>query len=325
MRIENQSTFNALLITLDRSTSQRYATVIIKSTYDLDAHGQLLHSHAQQPILTSGLATDYGLFHGEKFPHKVGVDVCVLGTVRREQAVDRATVRLRVGERSWEIAVIGDRIWEDGPDDTLRPSVPAKWTEMTLSYAHAYGGNEVLNETEAVLWGANPLGRGHYLTREQARGRKLANLEDPNSPVETWTPEGKVVGWAPYPSFWSLRSLAEVIVDDKTGAIREVRPGLFNHAHPEMVLDHLDYGTLIQLEGLGVNDLDFVVPPPPASVKVVLGTKETRVEAPVDGIFIWADERKLVITQRGRFTYRYEPYEERKAVVYVNEEPGGSA
>jgi hypothetical protein len=48
-------------------------------------------------------------------------------------------------------------------------------------------------------------------------------------------------------------------------------------------------------------------------VRVVIGNEARAVEAPIDGLFLWADERKLVVTQRARFRYTRRP-EELRAV-----------
>ena len=76
------------------------------------------------------------------------------------------------------IAVFGDRDWID-QDSQLVATDPQPFTSMPLTYENAYGGKVKLEEGDLPC-APNPMGKGYYLTAEQAHGQPLPNLEDPD-------------------------------------------------------------------------------------------------------------------------------------------------
>ena len=46
-----------------------------------------------------------------------------------------------------------------------------------------------------------------------------------------------------------------------------------------------------------------------------------KVDAPIDGLFLWVDERKLVVTQRARFRYSRRPEELRQIRIQPTKSP----
>jgi hypothetical protein len=106
-----------------------------------------------------------------------------------------------------------------------------------------------------------------------------------------------------------------VLVDGENYLVRSVDPGIFNHAHPDLVLDELTPGTRITVEGLSEKDFVVAVPEEPTEVEVRIGDRARVVAAPIDGVFIWTEERKVVVTQRARFDYVFRREELRQAVV----------
>lgn len=320
MRLRNETPFD-VKIQIAAPRRERLASVIIKSTYDWRADGRATLAAEQMPLITRYLATVYGVFHGEMFFKKQGADVCVLGTVKRSKPVTQTRVHLAVGARRFTLDVWGDRVWQRAADGQLRPSAPVPFTEMPLSYERALGGHRRFEDGSEVLFANNPSGRGHYVREDQAENQPLPNLEVAGvAPLRTWSDVTPAAGWGPYPSFWGLRAAASVDVDVATQAVTQVRPSLFNHAHPDLVLDALPRGELIRLDALTEEPLQVRVPEPPAQVSVQVGSEWKSVAAPLDGVFLWCDDGKVVVTQRARFAYVASPEERREVRVNLNVE-----
>lgn len=314
MRLVKASPFQADVLRLDVGRPEIPAVAIVKTTFDLDPSGRLSLAAEQMPLIKQALTTPFGIFHGEYYFKKEGADLCVLGTVRRSRPVEEARVRLTVGPRAWELLVRGDRRWRRsaGGRDHLIPSRPQPFTELPLDYAHAFGG-QIAGGDVAAGYAANPQGRGYYQTATEAEHQPLPNIEAPDVDVTaTWRPEARrPVGWGPYPNFWALRGETAVGSDPKTNQVVSLSPSLFNHAHPDLILEAARPGDVIAIEGLLEEPLHFRTPAPPASVLVKIGATELLVDAPIDGLFLWVDERKLVVTQRARFRYERRPKEQR--------------
>jgi hypothetical protein len=317
VKVVNHSPFHAIIQVADLLTPELPAVVIIKSTIDFDDEGRLGISAQQMPLSPDPLETPFGELHGELFFKKRGVDLCVLGTVTRAQPVRYAQLRLRVGDRwTHELWAIGDRRWVDtGAGLVASEAVP--FTQLPLGYSHAYGGRVEFNGQTATN-PENPIGRGYYEEPEQARNGLLPNIELAAGPhVRHWKDAAKVVGWGPYPSYWQLRAARNVEVDSEQYSVTRVDPGIFNHAHPDLVFEELPSGTPIVIEGMRETAIRLWVPKPPAAVEVQVGDELRQIPAPIDGLFLWTDVRKLVITQRARFDYVFVPDQLRQAIVRV--------
>lgn len=316
MRLDNESPFQAVVQVADLLEPELRGVVIIKSTFDLLDDGRLVVSEEPMPLVLDRLQTPYGELHGELFFKKQGADLCVLGTVRRAAPVTEAWLRLIVGDRVDELVVYGDRYWlprMHGPG--LEPSPPRPFSELPLSYHHAYGGSAEYNGMQVAL-SDNPIGLGYYLTPQQAERNKLPNIEPARGRrIREWSDPGQIVGWGPYPMYWGLRGRTSVDVDDDSKMVSKIHPRLFNHAHPGLMLPELVPGQPIVIEGLREQPWRLFVPPLPAEAELQLGSHTSPVPAPIDGLFLWLDAGKVVVTQRARFGYEMHPNEVRRVVV----------
>lgn len=304
MDILNSSGFEMEVARTDLGQGEVVSVAIVKATFDVDANGGLKPSSEPMPLVKQALETPFGVFHSEYFFKKQGVDLCVLGTLQRAKPVAEARVRMMCGDRTWELSVHGDRRWIRARPDRLTPSRPQPFTTMPLGYSKAFGG-QIPFADMSVGYPPNPQGRGYYRTIKEAENQPLPNIEDAHWPgAPYWVPdEVPPPGWGPYPNFWAMRAKAGVIVDAKTGALQSVQPALFNHAHPDLVLNAITAGDWIVIDGMLEKRVQVRIPGPPAAIEFALGGEARAVEAPIDGVFFWVDARKLVITQRGRFQY----------------------
>ena len=302
MQLQNHTAYPARLLKLERDEAVQ-AVVIVKATYALAGAGQLRSDAAQLPILADRLETPFGWFHGEHFIRKEGVDLMVLGTVRRARPVTEVQVTAHLGAHSGALRVMGDRRWQTQGERELVPGAPRPFTEMPLSYARAYGGAAKFNE-EDVVWPDNPVGVGHYLTREQALGHPLPNVEAARGPhIRRWEDQPIVAGWGPYPMFWGLRAREGVEVDAEAMRLKRLRARLNNNANPSLIAAAARPGDAVSLEGLRETPLRFSLPDETPHVHVQTGDQHALVQGAIDTVTIWADEERVSLTHRVHFTY----------------------
>jgi hypothetical protein len=316
VKLTNDTGAVAYLHAVDLLEPELPAVVIVKKTYALGAGGLLSTAGDPLPLVVDQMVTDYGYFHGELFFRKRGVDVCVLGTARFDAPVRTARLRLEVGP-SWshQIDLVGDRVWARDHRGDLVPTAPAPFQEMPLGYARAFGGVAQVNGDD-VQWPDNPLGRGYYETPDAAVGQPLPNIEPAGTPAHRrWDTRVPVAGWGPYPMYWGLRGQRAVKVDATTGDIQEIAPELFNHAHPDLILDAVDAGATVRVTGLRGAPIAFSVPRERPRVEVRVGDAVSDTLGALDGVFLWADADRVVVTWRARFRYAVRPEELRGAVL----------
>jgi hypothetical protein len=287
--------------------------VLIKATYDLDGDGRSWSVAADPfPLTTETIETPHGVFHGDVHPPHDGVDLAILGTVRRSRPVREAVLTLRVAALVSQLRVLGDRTWRRA-GARLAPSAPEFFTEMPLSYARAYGG-QADQDGGDVPWPDNPKGVGYYLSEEQALGRPLPNVQPfDHPPPADWREPIPVVGWAPYPNTWGLR-LREAY-EMEGGRLKRISRRLFNNAHPDLILPAVGPGETISIEGLFDRPFVCRLPNDRVTVRTMIGDEEIGPRVRIDGIYLWTDQRKLVVTHRAVFSYSVRRNEHRTTVV----------
>ena len=317
MELANGTPFPARLLRFQRAEDAPVdGALVVKGTFEQEAGRRWVPVAEQLPIVDSPLATAFGIFHGEAFMRKDGVDVGVLGTVRLPRAQRSAEVTIAVAGRRSTLMVYGDRRWVSDGKRGLVASRPEPFQEMPLSYERAYGGKTTHDYEEAV-WPDNPVGRGYYLSEQAAVGQPLANIERTASPaVRLWSDQPKVAGWGPYPCFWGLRACEAVKppaakdeIDIPTISVR-----INNNAHPDLVLPELPEAAEIQIKGLRGDDIVYAVPRFAPRLEVTVGGAViAQPPIQVDGVFVWADLGRVTVTARARFTYPYNRGEVRRA------------
>lgn len=313
MRLVNDTRAAAVLQVVNLLEPELRAVAIVKKTYELAPDGRLTEADDALSLVPDQLITDFGQFHGELFFRKRGVDLCVLGTVRLDAPVARTHVRLEWPGGSHSLRVTGDRVWTKSRTGELIPSAAAPFREMPLSYDRAYGGVARL-DGEDVAWPDNPVGRGYYETAEQAAGHPLPNIEPADHPgSRDWRTHVRVAGWGPYPMHWALRATRAVKSDPKTGAVVDVSTELFNHAHPDLIVRRLDPGAVLRLTGVLPRPVDVATPRERPIVQIAEGTTSSEAAGELDGVFIWLDAARVVMTWRARFRYAVRNEELRSA------------
>ena len=320
MHLDNQTPWPALLQQADFGTATRFAVVIWKATYQRWPDGTLTPAPDPMPITGDPVETPYGVLNGDIFLRKQGADLCVLGTLRRSRRLREEKISISCGDFRHSLRVHGDRTWTAVQrGDDLVPSAPAPFDEMELSYRRAFGGvttSEGLNAAHTD----NPVGRGYYLSRDEATGKVLPNIETVTAPpIRSWKDQPAPAGWAPYFMSWGLRAKASVALDPATGTLLNVYPSVFNNANPELVLPQIAPGAPVAMEGARDAPWTFQVPAVLGTVRVQMGEVTFAVTTRIDGVLVWLDTERVVVTQRGNFKYIVTPRQVRVATLTVGD------
>jgi hypothetical protein len=315
--LDNRTPFPARLLRFQRAEDAPIdGALVVKGTFEQDASRRWVPVGEQLPIVDSPLPTAFGIFHGEMFMRKDGVDLGVLGTVRLPRAQRSAEVTVSVGAHRSTLMVYGDRRWVSDGNRGLVASRPEPFQEMPLSYERAYGG-KTAHDYEEAFWPDNPVGRGYYLSEGAAVGQPLPNIESATSrPVRLWSDRPAVAGWGPYPCFWGLRACEAVTPPDANDAVDlpSISVRINNNAHPDLVLPELPDRAEIQIKGLRGEDVVYAVPRFAPQLEVSAGGSViAQPPVQVDGVFVWADLDRVTVTGRARFTYPYNRGEIRHA------------
>ena len=170
------------------------ATFVVRGEFQL-RHGGVAEPIADRPVVCSG-----DLFHaepqqgvaypGDFVPFKPAGEWMAVGTAYNAGygEAGRFGVRVRIGQQSKLIDVLGDRTWvptllrwRPGPAEATGP--------IPLTYDRAWGGPS---------YAMNPLGRGRV-------GEAMPNLETPGAWVDSRSSRVAPAGFGPLPSHWPQR------------------------------------------------------------------------------------------------------------------------
>jgi hypothetical protein len=182
--------------------------VAVKCTFDIRADGSTEISADQPPVLR---APEY---HGKpgrssiKYESdlvltKATSDVIVVGHAYAPygRPVTQMDVGFRVGPVQKMLRVTGDRTW-----DGMGPTPPGPFTMMPLVYERAFGGVDARSPHPERDWDwRNPVGTGFAISRDNARGRALPNIEYPNDTVNGWKDRPRPAGFGAIAGHWQPR------------------------------------------------------------------------------------------------------------------------
>lgn len=317
MRLENATPYAARLLQTELAEHAVRGVVVVKATFIWNEHGQPCPAPEQVPIIDTALPTHFGIFHTDLFLEKHGVDLCVLGTLRRSRPQRLTHVCIRAGSYAHQLSVFGDRRWLRTAAG-LVASEPKPFTEMPLSYARAYGGS-TCHDYETATFPYNPLGIGYYLSAQAAEGQVLPNIEASACLIRSWQDQPEPAGCAPYPFYWGLGAVQGIQLPTsrapKQPSTRDVRvlPRLYNQAHPALVLPAFDERQRIEVTGLLDHTLSIQLPRFAPELDLCVGSSWSSLGGALDGIYIWADSGHLTLTHRIHFQYALRKEEPRFA------------
>ena len=317
MELDNQTIFSAMLFRGGIDENRFAASVMARVTYDI-IDGQLEISE-EQPWETSPgpWECEYGPMDSDEVIYKDGVDVLVFGSARAPGGNSQGRINLTIevgNEFRREIVVFGDRVWEqDG--ERLVPSEPKPFSEMPLTLAHAFGGSDEWDELP-IPFSSNPDGMGYYLEAENAMGKPLPNLEDPDHLIASWEDQPDPVAVAPVTPSFGPRLREGVIFDEETGAMTELRPCFYNAASPPMISPPVSAGERVTIDGvLDAGPLSFVLPNTRLMVRLAFDDEVIERPLAIDQIGIEPDKQRVFIAYRYPFRYVMIPKQKRSCVL----------
>jgi hypothetical protein len=292
------------------------ASVFARLTYDVVGDRLEISREQIWPVSGPPWESPYGPMDSDEVFFKGGVDVLLFGHARSlgRQPVSQMRVTIGVGSWRYALLVIGDRQWERR-HDTLVPSEPLPFTEMPLTLEHAYGGKDEWDGL-AVGYPANDRGKGFFVSEENCEGGALPNLEDPAALITAWTDQPDPVGVGPCPLTSSLRSRNGMVLDD-AGHLLEIRPHLFNAAFPRMIVEQVQPGDTVWVDGVHPRGpMNFRLPDVAPRVRLQFGEEIIDRRMAIDQIGIEADAGRVFVAYRYPFRYVIYPLQRRSCEMF---------
>jgi hypothetical protein len=200
--------------------------VVIKGTFVLPKPGEQVRLADQQlPLIMADTFTGEPGFSApvqeiDFAPRKRFCDVLLTGHARAPEGreVKRLRAGLRVGTMEKVFDVVGDRVWQAGLTG-ITASAPQAFSEMPISYDHAFGGADRNSEDESEhdAYLSNPVGRGwhKHLKNAWVDGKPLPNIEELGKSVGFPSDKHKPMALGPLGRGWPQRARYAGTYDDK--------------------------------------------------------------------------------------------------------------
>ena len=192
--------------------------VALKCTFDILPDGTTAVSKEQPPVLR--MPEHHGepgkssiRFESDLILTKTTTDVVVVGHACAPGGVPttRMDVGVRVGPVKKLLHVYGDRKW-----GTLGPTAPEPFVKMPLVYERAFGGVDGRSSHPDKDWEwRNPVGIGFAVSRENAQGTPVPNIEYPGETLGLWSDRPPPAGFGPIASHWQPRAGFAGTYDDQ--------------------------------------------------------------------------------------------------------------
>lgn len=208
-QIENRTPFAAERTWVRGRDGAEIWLVAVKCTFDILPDGSTEVSSVQPPVLR--MAEHYGEPGKSSLRHEADLvltkrttDVLCVGHAYAPggRPVTELDVGFRVGLVQKVLHVVGDRSW-----GAMGASAPLPFVQMPLIYERAFGGADMQSPDRERDWEwRNPVGTGFAVSRGNAIGLKLPNIEYPGEPVRSWDDRPPPAGFGPVGSHWQPRA-----------------------------------------------------------------------------------------------------------------------
>lgn len=182
--------------------------VAVKCTFDIRPDGTTEVSKEQPPVLR--LPEHFGepgkssiKYENDLVLTKRTTDIIVVGHgyAPAERPVTSLDVGFRVGPVQKLLRVTGDRMWA-----VAGPTSPEPFVKMPLTYERAFGGSDQKSEQPDRDWDwRNPVGTGFAVSRDNASGLNLPNVEYPDAGVRAWNDRPQPAGFGAIACHWQPR------------------------------------------------------------------------------------------------------------------------
>lgn len=303
MILINPTVYPAQLFRTVLDEERILASIVIRVTYTLSPKLLIADDQIWQ-VSPDAWESPGGLMEADGPFLRGGVDLFVFGRVwaGEGETVRSMPVRLKAGSFQREAVAFGRRTWVRNLLGEPVASEPEPFSSLPLTMADAYGG---VSETDGLSmpYPDNAEGKGFYLSKDQALGQELPNLEEPDHRIQQWNDKPPVCGFGFCPRANSARMRNGTILDEKNNLV-DFRPQIFNHAFVPMIAPALIPGDPIALFGFSpFGPVRFVVPSPPVNIQLGFGDRVVERQPNVDQVGIEVEEARVFITWR--FPFRY--------------------
>lgn len=290
------------------------AAVIVRVTYDIKAGKAIPTNQQTWPLSVEPRETEYGPIESDLIYRKGGVDILILGKAIASEGKALKQMEVSVHLKNQihnKMLVFGDRYWKKNLFG-ISISEPEPFTEIPLSLYNAFGGKAEWDELE-IPYGNNPYGKGYYWKKNDAIGKPLPNIEDPNNLIQKWNDRPDPVGIVNCPMN-GLRMTGNV--EHENGKIKSINPKFYNTAFPKMIADKVKPGDQIEIHGLSKNGIyTFIIPEHHLLINLKLGDQLIERELEIDQICIFTEEYQAFITYRFPFRYVFSPMQKRECAI----------
>lgn len=342
MDLNNHTRFPALLSRFVASNDVMGASLVVRITYDLVQNGhpggeagrgqssgrggdepasaRLVPSVEQTwPVSPKPWACEYGPMEPDNAFYKDGTDLFVFGAAWAPEGRRVATMNVvfEVGAFRRDISVFGDRSWIKRGDD-LVIGAPQPFLTMPLALEGAFGGSAKWDGLD-VAFPDNPNGKGFFLELSQAIGKPLPNIEDPQRLIRRWDDRPAPVGVGVCLPAFSSR-LSRGMEYTPAGALKKIRPRLFNSAYPEMIVEGAKAGDRVRLTGVRPDrPLTFDLPDAPVALRMRFDEVSHDRVPTYDQIGVEVEKQRVFITYRHAFRYVLYRRQQRRAELLMRE------
>lgn len=174
-----------------------FCVVVIKGTFLIGPDGLPRLAEEQEPMVYADVhygdpGTTSIKYESDFAQFKPGMDVLVNGNAYSPtgKPVEDLYASLEANSIRKQVRVVGDRMWE-GTAVHMHPSRPTPFVQMPLVFERAFGGSDN-SHADPKRQGTelrNPVGVGFHRNDEDwtIQGTALPNLEDPLSPIGSWS------------------------------------------------------------------------------------------------------------------------------------------
>jgi hypothetical protein len=241
----------------------------------------------------------------------------VLGdAVARGEETPAMRVHIKAGPYDVAVNVFGDRVWERALGAvSLTPSPPRPFRRMPVTLRNAFGGAAPA-EYGPLPFFQNPLGKGYYLTKEQALGQPLPNVESPLAPIASWSDRPEPIGIGPYPAAFGLRLLKvfEPDVERQDVSFHPER-GMCDLAHPVLSGQRVE-GGVVRVAGMSeAGTVELELPDRPFEVCAILGPHTYVRDLELEEILVDMRSSLVDLTYRKLFKYEFVPHQIRQTIL----------
>jgi hypothetical protein len=329
MRIANHTPLPIQLFRNAEDGDRITAFVLCALTCHIRAGG-LVVAREQRPLETDP-ALPYP--HDAMWLNERAASVCATGFVYAAGGeAPEAEASIAVGDCVVRAVAVGPRVYCRGLAGRVVPSAPRPFRRIPMAWEQAFGGcterpwtthrvdgEDVMVPGHVAHFPHNPSGTGFYDSDEDAVGKPLPLLEDPDDRIGSASDWPRPRCFAPYPIEGAMR--ADLVLRGGTEVLRDDLVRLATRAMPALTFDALDAGTPIEIRGMRADGaaLTFSMPTAPMSVTASVGGDRSAVDARLDSADIDVEAGLVRFVFRAVFAYDLVRRERRAIAV----EPAG--